>query len=144
MTCWLRNGLAYGRCIPQPESGLSFYGSDISNGVIDHSGWTSTGSAFHEMNCSNSYNGLWGVNNTSPQNNISISWSTTNLPSHTDLYIVFNLFKTDIAFPYQNGNKSQNIYVNTGDGKISTVELTNRKNGQLVVPGTNLCEGDGN
>jgi hypothetical protein len=39
--CWINNGLAYGRCVPMPESGLTFYGADISNGIVDTASWTS-------------------------------------------------------------------------------------------------------
>ena len=65
---------------------------------------------------------IYGIANTGLDTNSSIKWTTSNLPPHTGLYIVLNIFKTDIVSSLVSGiKKPQNLYINTGDNNTYTV-----------------------
>mgnify|MGYP006872488609 CR=1 FL=1 len=54
--CWVGNGLAYGRCIPTPASSLTFYGADITNGIVDLKSWKSSSpQGFNTITCTSDY-----------------------------------------------------------------------------------------
>jgi len=147
-SCWVANGLGYGRCVPTPESGLSFFGSDISNGVVDQGSWSAINSpnTMDRVNCTSHYKDIWGISNTGSDANSTLRWSTSKLPAHTGLYIVLNVYKIDISMSTTaaGARKSQNVYVNTGDGNWYTVELMNKRSGDSKTPGSNICGGEGN
>ena len=94
-SCWITNGLSSGRCVPTPVSALAFYGSDVTGGVIDKTSWSSIGGLLKELKCSADYTDLWGIDNVNNNNNVTIQYKQDNLPSHTGLYLVVNIYKTD-------------------------------------------------
>lgn len=72
--CWISNGLSSGRCIPTPASSLSFYGSDVSNGIVDEKSWTAD-TPLIKVSCSADYKELWGVAGTNNSNMVTIRWN---------------------------------------------------------------------
>jgi hypothetical protein len=46
--------------MPTPASGLSFYGSDVNNGVVDQTSWTSSKN-LNFLTCSSDYTNIWGI-----------------------------------------------------------------------------------
>lgn len=72
--CWIANGLASGRCIPTPASGLTFYGSDVSNGIVDEKSWAAD-RPLKTMTCTNDYKSLWGIANIDPTSPSTLRYS---------------------------------------------------------------------
>lgn len=133
--------------MPTSISGFIFYASDLSVGGTANDSWSGSRPT-SSYQCTDQYNNLFGIapnpNSSSPS---TLTYNLKNLPTHTGLTFVFNLFKIDNwgttspSTSSQAANNSLRVTVEASSSSFQAdtfgIDLNNAYGG-------NLCGGNGN
>lgn len=132
--------------MPTAESAYTYYSNDLANGKADSTLWTGS-QAVSPYNCTSDYLNLLGIpqkiNHTS-KNPSSMVYTLQNLPSHSGIIIVYNVFKVD-SWLTSGSTADNNATLSLTSSITSPGSQASSSNISLKNSyGANICGGDGN